>query len=86
MSSHLRQLMYKIFQLAKHLRMKWGKSPAKNKDSPEVPETSPMTDINYVICDSSASFAKCVTSTYGIIMLFHRKVELMLHADYIKIY
>lgn len=65
--------------------MKWGKSPAKNKDSPEVPEALPMSDVNYVICDSPASFAEFMTPTYGIKMHFHRRGKLVMHVDDVKI-
>lgn len=65
--------------------MKWGKSPAKSKDSLEVLEALPMSDVNYVICDGSPSFAECMTPAYGIKMCFHRKVKLAVHIGAVKI-
>ena len=65
--------------------MKGGKSPAKNKDSPEVPEALPMSDVNYVICDSPASSAECMTPAYGIEMYYHRKGKLVMNVDDVKI-
>lgn len=75
--------MHRTAQSAKPLGKKWGQSPAKDKDSPEAP--LPTSDLNFVICDSPASLAECMTPAYGIKMCFHRKGKLVMHVDGIKI-
>lgn len=62
-----------------------GQEPSQEQRFPEVLEALPMSDVNYVICDGSASFAECMTPAYGIKMCFHRKVKLAVHIGAVKI-